>query len=98
VIIGSVDEERAIYLQNIERGVDSEIGQISNLITLLEKRGEYTTEELVEHYVSNSFNGYLFPFMKYLIKKLKTENRIKTASTYETAREVFPASGMGKIF
>ena len=89
VIIGRVDEERAIYLKNIERGIDSEIGQISNLITLLEKRGDYTTEELVEHYVSNSFNGYLFPFMKYLIKKLNTENRIKTASTYETARRSF---------
>jgi hypothetical protein len=47
----------------------SEIQQIYDLISLLEKRSNYTVQELVEYYVSHSFNGYFFPFIKHLISK-----------------------------
>ena len=89
VVIDSTDNERNLYLRNIQDGLDSEIQQINDLISMLEKRGNYTTKELSEYYTSNSFNGYFFPFMKHQIKKLKSENRTKTASIYETARRSF---------
>jgi site-specific recombinase XerD len=83
------DSERGTYLQNLKDGLKNEVQQIEDLIYIFEKRGEYTTDELVEYYINNSFNGYFFPFVKYLIKILKSENRIKTASIYETAQRSF---------
>ncbi|GHV52078.1 hypothetical protein FACS1894181_14830 [Bacteroidia bacterium] len=89
VITGSTDQERRNYLENLKNGLETETQQICDLISILEKRGEYTTGELVEYYVNSSFNGYFFPFIKYQIKKLKSENRTKTASIYETAKRSF---------
>ena len=89
VIINNTDGERNIYLQNIEDGIKFELRQIYELISLLEKRGDYTTDELAEYYLNQSFNGYFFSFIKYQIKKLKSENRIKTASIYETSKRSF---------
>lgn len=89
IMIDTTDNDRVLYLQNLKNGLESETQQIYDLISILEKRGEYTVEELVEYYVNNSFNGYFFPFIKYQIKKLKSENRIKTASIYETAQRSF---------
>lgn len=89
VITNTIDSERMSYLQNIKDGLESEVRQIYDLISILEKRGDYTTKKLVEYYVNNSFNGYFFPFIKYQIKELESENRTKTASIYETARRSF---------
>jgi site-specific recombinase XerD len=89
VITDTADQDRMPYLQNIKEGLKYEIRQIYDLIAMLEKRGDYTVEELVEYYVNNSLNGYFFPFMEYQIKKLKSENRIKTASIYGTAKRSF---------
>ncbi|MDR1171217.1 MAG: hypothetical protein LBL24_02060 [Bacteroidales bacterium] len=77
VVTDSADNNRNTYLQNVKDGSESEIRRIYDLIALLERRGDYTTQELIEYYISNSFNGYFFPFIKYQIKKLKSENRIK---------------------
>ncbi len=89
VIIENTSNERSVYLQNLKDGLENEVQQIYELISILEKRGEYTTEELVEYYVNNSFNGYFFPFIKHQVKKLKSENRTKTASICETAQRSF---------
>jgi site-specific recombinase XerD len=78
-----------MYLQNLMNSLRLEMQQIHDLIRILDKRGDYTTKELVEYYVSHALNGYFFPFIKYRIKKLKSENRIKTASIYETTRRSF---------
>ena len=89
VVIDSTDNERNLYLQNIEEGLESENQQIYTLIAMLEKRGDYTIKELAEYYVDNSFNGYFFPFIEYQIKRLKADNRTKTATIYETAKRSF---------
>jgi site-specific recombinase XerD len=89
VMIDTTDNDRALYLQNLKNGLEAETQQIYDLIPILEKRGEYTVEELVEYHVNHSFNGYFFHFVKYQIKKLKSENRTKTASIYETAQRSF---------
>jgi site-specific recombinase XerD len=92
----NVDSERCIYLQNIKESLKLEIQQIYNLIGILEKRSNYTVQELAEYYVSHSFNGYFFPFIKYLISKLETEKRSKTASIYKTAQRSFSRFRYGK--
>ena len=89
VITENANCERSIHLQYIQEGVESEVRQIYDLIALLEKRSDYTTKKLGEYYRSHSFNGYFFPFIDYQIKKLKSKNRTKTASIYETARRSF---------
>jgi site-specific recombinase XerD len=89
VITDTANHERRLYLQNIKEGLESEMRQIYNLISILEKRDDYTTTELVEYYINNSFNGYFFSFMDYQIKKLESENRTKTASIYATVRRSF---------
>ncbi|MDR1200375.1 MAG: site-specific integrase [Tannerellaceae bacterium] len=96
VITDNADNERNMYLQNIRDGSESEIRRIYNLISILEKRGDYTIQELVEYYTSNSFNGYFFPFVKYQIKKLKSERRTKTASIHETVGRSFSRFRYGK--
>jgi site-specific recombinase XerD len=66
-----------------------EMQQINDLITVLDKRGDYTTKELVEYYINHALNGFFFPFIQYRIAKLIAENRIKTASIYETTQRSF---------
>jgi len=81
--------ERHIYLQHISESIKIETQQIYDLISMLENRGNYTINELSEYYVNHSFNGCFFPFIEHLIKKLRSENRTKTASIYETAKRSF---------
>jgi site-specific recombinase XerD len=63
--------------------------QVGDLIAVLEQRGDYTAGELAEYYVNQALNGYFFPFIKYRIRRLRLENRLKTASIYETSRRSF---------
>ncbi len=89
VVTDDTNKDRGIYLQNVKKGLELEIQRVYDLISILEKRGEYTIGELVEYYVNQSFNGYFFSFIKYRIKILKSENRTKTAFIYETAQRSF---------
>jgi len=89
IIMDNADNDRCIYLQNTRENLKLEIQQIYDLINILEKRSNYTVQELVEYYVNHSFNGYFFPFIKHLIDKLETEKRSKTASIYKTAQRSF---------
>jgi site-specific recombinase XerD len=78
--------ERQIYLQSIKKGIETELRQLEELIGLLEMKSDYTVDELADLYTSNSFNGFLFPFVDYIVKNLKENNRRKTASIYITAK------------
>ena len=89
IITCNSNTERASYLKNIKKSLESEIQQLSTLIFTFEKQSNYTIEELVEYYRNNSFNGYFFSFVKYRVKKLKSNNRDKTAAIYETAQRSF---------
>lgn len=96
IIMNQSNNERCIYLQNIEDCLTAEIRQINNLISLLEKRGNYTLNELTECYINHSYNGYLFPFIRSLITTLKSENKKKTASIYETVQRSFSRFRQGE--
>ena len=89
VVTENADNERAAYLQNIKEGVEAEIRQVRALIAMLEKRGGYTTKELAECYVDNSFNGYFFSFISHQVRMLKEAGQAKTASIYETVQRSF---------
>jgi site-specific recombinase XerD len=92
----NVAKERCPYLQMVEAGLREEIRQISELIELLDKKGGYTVDELAEYYVRRSFNGYLFPFVEYLTKKLRDKNRTKTASIYASVKRSFSKFRQGE--
>jgi len=63
--------------------------QFDELIRLLEMKSDYTVDELADLYINNSFNGYLFPFIDYVVMQLKEENRNKTATILSTAKRSF---------
>ena len=81
--------ERQFHLQSVKTGMEAELRQLTELIRLLEQKNEYTLEELLTLYTNNSFNGYLFTFIDYMIKCLKEENRKKTAAILLTAKTSF---------
>ena len=96
IIMDDVDSERCTYLQNVKRGLESEVQKIRELISVLEKQHHYAVRDLAEYYVSHSFNGYLFPFIHHLIKKRRTEGKTKTASIYETVQRSFSRFLLGE--
>ncbi|GHV59542.1 transposase [Bacteroidia bacterium] len=73
----------------IRTGLETKIQTIRDLIRLLENKGDYSVEELADLYKNNSFNGYLFPFVDYVVKNLIDSNRRKTASILLTAKKSF---------
>ena len=85
----STDFERISSLQSIKIGLEAELDQINKLVRLLEIRGNYSVKELADLYGSNSFNGYLFTFIDYIVKNLIDDNRRKTASIYNTVKLSF---------
>ena len=89
VLFGNSGIERQTYLQSIKTSIDIELRQLDELIRLLEMKSDYMVEELADLYTSNSFNGYLFPFVDYVVKNLKENNRQKTASICITAKTSF---------
>jgi site-specific recombinase XerD len=80
---------RKIYLQSVKTRIEMELKQLEELIFLLEMKSNYTVDELVDLYIRNSFNGYLFPFIDYVVKNLKNSNRRKTAGICMTAKTSF---------
>jgi site-specific recombinase XerD len=89
IIFHSTDYERNMILNSIKRGLDEEMQQLQNLVCLFESKGNYSVDELVEHYTNNSLNGYLFSFIDYTIKILKNNNQNKTAIVYNTTKQSF---------
>ena len=81
--------ERQSYLQSVKTGLDAELKQLTELIRLLEMKSFYSVCELVDLYISHSFNGYFSPFVAYVVKNLKESNRRKTASICITAKTSF---------
>ena len=89
VCLESVDIERIPSLELIKTGLEAELGQIGKLVRLLEIQGNYSVNELADLYVNNSFNGYLFTFIDFIVKNLKNNNHRKTASIYNTVKLSF---------
>jgi site-specific recombinase XerD len=89
VILENSTMERQIHLLSVRTGLEAELKRLNELVRLLEQKGEYTVDELTNLYISNSFNGYFFPFVDYVIKNLNDNNQQKTASIYITAKSSF---------
>jgi site-specific recombinase XerD len=89
IVWNTADFERNTFLQSVKTGLNTELRQIAELVRLLQKRGDYTVDELADLYVNNSFNGYLFPFIDFCVKNLIDSNRAKTASIFLTAKKSF---------
>ena len=89
VLIGNSIMGRQTHLQSVKTGLDAELKQLEELIRLLEMKCDYTVNELADLYTKNSFNGYLFPFIDYVIKQLQEENRHKTATILSTTKRSY---------
>jgi integrase len=93
---GNVDKERHVYLQTVEAGLREDVRQIREGIEYLKKRGPYTVDELAAYYAQRAFNGYLFPFIDYLVCDLNNKNRTKTAAIYASAQRSFSKFRQGE--
>jgi len=60
VIVNKSNSESYAYLQTVGAGLNVELKQIQELIAMLEKRGDYTVDELADYYLNHSFNGSFF--------------------------------------
>ena len=89
ILLGNSDTERQSYLQSVKTGLNADLKQLKELICLLETKSDYTVNELADLYRTNSFNGYLFPFIDYVVKQLKEGNRNKTAAILSTSKRSF---------
>ena len=89
VLSGNSHSERQNHLQSVRTGLDAELKKLDELIRLLEMKRDYTVDELAGLYINNSFNGYLFPFINYVVNLLKEENRNKTATILSTIKRSF---------
>ena len=89
VLFGNSGVERQSHLQSVKTGLDAELKQLDELIRLLEMKSDYTVNELADLYTNSSFNGYFFPFIDYIAKHLKEENRNKTATILSTTKRSF---------
>jgi len=89
VCFDNADLERQLILHSIKSGMDAEQKQLVELVRLLEHKNDYTLEELSTLYADNSFNGYFFTFVDYMIKCLKEDSRQKTAAILLTAKASF---------
>ena len=89
IVFANSGVERQNHLQSVQTGLEAELKQLDELIRLLETKNSYTVEELVELYTNSSFNGYFFPFIEYIVKHLKEDNRNKTAIILSTAQRSF---------
>lgn len=92
----NVRADRLFYLQNMDFALKEELRQMRELIGIMDKKGEYSIDELAEHYVNHSFNGYLFPFVEYRIKCLNDKKQRKTASIYATVQRSFSRFRFGR--
>jgi site-specific recombinase XerD len=89
VILGKSEALRRNRLIAAEAGLEAELKRASDLIQLLNKKGDYTIGEFAALYASNSFNGHLFSFVEHIIKQLKNANRKKSATILLTAKRSF---------
>ena len=89
VVFGNSDMERQSHIQSMKTGLDAELKQLDELVRLLEMKSDYTVDELADLYINHSFNGYLFPFVDYVAKHLKEENRNMTATILSTTKRSF---------
>ena len=83
------DEERQLHLLSIKTSLADDLKRLKALILFLENKGDYTVDELAGLFARNSFNGYFFSFMDYVVETLKNSNRLKTANNCITARISF---------
>jgi site-specific recombinase XerD len=89
VILGKSEALRQNRLIAAKAGLEAELRRATDLIHLLDKKGDYTIDELAALHVSNSFNGCLFSFLEHIIRQLKDSNRKKSATILLTAKRSF---------
>jgi site-specific recombinase XerD len=86
---GKTPAERQVHLLSIQAGLEATAKQLREHIRLLERKGDYTVEELAGVYARNSFSGYFFAFADFTVQHLKNTNRRKTATLLQSVKTSF---------
>lgn len=85
----TIDPKRQKELQQIKKGVDTELKALEELVGMLSKYNYYTVDDLVQYYSNHSHTGSLKAFIRHQIRKMEQNNQSKTASIYTTVLRSF---------
>lgn len=66
----------------LKEDVNADIERIGRIIRLLDEKGDYTADDVVDEYRKYQFAGSLFNYIESLIDTLRKRNKIRTAETY----------------
>ncbi len=90
VSITNVVNERSFFLNSIHERINQDVKRLNTIIKNFDYCGcEYTTDDVVDVFVSQSRNQSFFSFMKRVITQLKILNKHRTAENYITTLNSF---------
>jgi len=85
-----IEDSRRHYLLSLKTAIADDSSRLKAIIARLEQEGtRYTTDKIVELYVSMTGCGGFISFARQLIVKLRQIGKIQTAETYTTALNSF---------
>lgn len=88
-IIISVDSERGTYLQSVKERIKWDKERFSRIISEFSSKDCYTSDEIVEEFVTRQNQQSFFNFMEYVIVRLKGLGKQRTSQTYTSALNSF---------
>ena len=83
IVLSKFNESRKFYLSGISDKIGMDIKLFKKIIADFEHSGcDYTADDVIAEFASDSPNNLLFQFMEGVIANLKTLGKIRTSETY----------------
>ena len=87
VTVGDIG--RYSYIKEVRNRVRYDLEQFHSIISRLEKKPEYTAEDVVEEFLRKTTEGSMFRYMEQIISGLRINGRVRTSETYKAAFNSF---------
>jgi integrase len=84
VIYPGNDPARAAYLEKVEQCINREVSLVGSYLSLLEKQGRYSVEDLTRLYRQGRDDGKLMSYGERLAFGLERRGQLRTARAYRT--------------
>lgn len=90
VLFVNSDDSRREHLLKIKDGIQCDIRKFLRIISVLEHRGrEYTSDDVIAKFTSDTQGHFLFPFMKNVIANLMALGKVRTSEAYASTLSSF---------
>lgn len=88
-IVISTDSERRVYLQSVRERIRWDKERFNRIIYEFSSKGHYSSEDIIEEFVSRQNQQSFFGFMEDVIIRLKELGKQRTSQTYTSALNSF---------